>query len=92
VNAFRAFSGVQGLISSLGHFSQSPTLTSDVNYNMMLELADCNLDDWFETQKPPQQASEIRPYWQGFLDVARAIDGIHRFSLTKGTSTERFNG
>ncbi|KAL8962851.1 MAG: hypothetical protein Q9193_000811 [Seirophora villosa] len=61
-------------------------------FNLLLELGEFDLDEFFAQRLPPVFQSETEEFWRAFLDVAEALDGIHNLEMDTHGTVQQFHG
>jgi serine/threonine protein kinase len=57
--------------------------TGGPTYNLLLEYADCDLDEYFADTHPPEDAQQILHLWKQFGGLAEALQTVHSGSTKK---------
>jgi hypothetical protein len=67
------------IIHYLGAFSHLPSsmLGEPHSYNILLESAECDLNEWFADQLPPKSEDDIIRFWQQLQQIVEALSFIH---------------
>ena len=87
-NAFEALRGQDRskLIQYYGSFKQGST------YNILLEYADSDLNEFFADNRPPVTSKEIFGFWKGLIGVVDALQSIHELDVSDEYRASRSNG
>lgn len=62
----------EGIIGFFQSFRYGETL------NVLLENAECNLEDFFNERPRPTLGNDIIQFWESFLEVVKGISVLHR--------------
>lgn len=91
MSAFRALRDSNGTIQWLFDYSHA---TGDTNtaYNILLEYADYDLDEYFFSRDPPLLASDIVNFWSSMFKVADALSNIHQFAKARAGVVREYHG
>ncbi|ORY19162.1 hypothetical protein BCR34DRAFT_206984 [Clohesyomyces aquaticus] len=74
--AFFALRGHTNIIRYLGSFTKT-SIIGGVTHNIVLEHADCDLSEYFETHGPPKDQGEVMHFWSELFEIVSAVQKIH---------------
>lgn len=55
-----------------------------MTFNLILELGEMDLYEWFSERKSPQRTEEILESYKAILKVAKAVEQIHDYKHASG--------
>ncbi|EXJ79744.1 serine/threonine protein kinase [Capronia epimyces CBS 606.96] len=95
--AFKGLRGQPGMVQYLGDyvFEEIPNEPESWTYNILLELGELDLDEFFADQHsyPPVRTPEIIAFWSALFKVAEAIKRLHNLERRDEDGvTEKYHG
>ncbi|KAG8525536.1 uncharacterized protein KY384_009180 [Bacidia gigantensis] len=90
-SAFRAFSNVEGTVRQLCDYIHGAE-DSHGMYNIVLEYAELDLDEYFFSKDPPLLSTDIAIFWRRMFDIASAVANIHQFAKLRAGVVEAYSG
>lgn len=65
------------ILRCFGSFVQSDGAGAGLTFNLLLEYAECDLDEYFAGTPPPVSPGETRLLWKQLCGVADALQTLH---------------
>lgn len=75
--------------TELGTIHPPGDVEGTMTYNIVLELGESDLEEFFLEEHPPVLRSEVKTFWEELLGVAEALGMIHNFTKPNG---QEFDG
>ncbi|KAF1996467.1 hypothetical protein P154DRAFT_320396 [Amniculicola lignicola CBS 123094] len=76
-SAYSKLDGSPGILRCYGTFEYEH-ITTGLTYNLLLEYADCDLNQYWENSAPPESTSEIESFYSSLHTVIEGLSNIHR--------------
>ena len=99
-NAYIALVKNEGMVRYFGEYRYEESQSSleatssriGLTYNMILELGELDLDDYFAEVPPPVLQADIEDFWENMADIANALGSIHNLEENIHGRVEKYYG
>ena len=75
-----------------GSYTHFDSHAKDSTYNILLEYADHDLEEYFADKRPPTKSEDIIAFWEGIVGLCHALQKLHNLEVQEKDSMLQYYG